>query len=140
MLLIVNFNLEVMGMDTATALGQEVVLTTPNTSSGLTATPTTNSSGVAAATYTASSDLAVGTDVINVTFGALIDTTISITLQGGAVSYYTFAPSGTQSATAGDSVNFVVTARDQFGNAIANGGSIDLSAVGSTTAGFTELL
>ncbi len=99
-------------------------------------TPATNASGVAEATYTASSDLSVGTDVIQVTFGALIDTTISIPLRGGAVSYYTFAPSGSQTATAGDSLRFVVTARDQYDNPIANTGFIDLTAIGSATAGF----
>ena len=77
----------------------------------------TNISGVVTATYTASSDLLNVTDVIEVTFGPFIDTTIAIPLQGGGISYYTFAPSGDVSFTAGGvGVDYTITARDQFGN------------------------
>ncbi len=102
------------------------------------ATPATNASGVASATYTASSDLDVGTDVIQVTFGALIDTTISLPLQGGAVSYYTFTPPDAQSVTAGSNQAFTLTARDQFGNGVLNSADITLSAIGGTSVNFVE--
>jgi hypothetical protein len=96
----------------------------------------TNAGGVAEALYTASDTLSFGTDRIEITYGPINDT-LDLPLRSSLVSYYTLSPTGPQSITAGDSLEYVITARDQFGNAIANSDSIIASAVGSSTAGFS---
>jgi hypothetical protein len=96
---------------------------------------TTNANGIAEALYTASSSTSFGSDQIEVNFN-LVDTTIVLPLQAGIISYYEFSPANDQNITAGDSVNFTLTARDVFGNAVANTLSVNLSTPGSSTAEF----
>ncbi|NOX87447.1 MAG: hypothetical protein GXO77_00340, partial [Calditrichaeota bacterium] len=55
-------------------------------------------------------------------------------LKAGTVSYYTLTPSSDQSITAGGSVSYTVTARDQFGNGVVNSDNVTLSTPGSSTA------
>jgi hypothetical protein len=68
--------------------------------------------------------------------GAVEDTLV-LPLRSSLVSYYTLTPTGDNAITAGDSITFTVTARDQFGNAIANSGSLNLFGVGSSTEEFS---
>jgi hypothetical protein len=57
----------------------------------------------------------------------------TVTLAAGNVAYYTLVPQ-TATITAGGSIQFTVTARDQFGNPVANDDSVSISVLGSTTA------
>jgi hypothetical protein len=96
----------------------------------------TNVSGIAQANYTASDVFSFGSDSIEINYGTLYDT-LSLPLRSSLVSYYTLSPSGDNTITAGDSIAYTVTARDQFGNAIGSDGGIIPDAVGSITAGFS---
>jgi hypothetical protein len=96
---------------------------------------TTNANGIAEALYTASNSISFGSDEIQVSYN-LVNTTIEMPLQAGAISYYEFLPTDDQNTTAGTGVDFTLTARDAFGNAVANTQSVNLSTPGSTTAGF----
>ncbi|MGD9486645.1 MAG: hypothetical protein AB7W47_01360 [Calditrichaceae bacterium] len=95
----------------------------------------TDASGIAEARYTASDSLYYLRDSVEVSFGGILDT-IVLPLKAGKVSYYTFTPSGDNTITAGGSVNFTLTARDQNGNEVVNSDQVTLSAVGSATAVF----
>jgi hypothetical protein len=96
----------------------------------------TNASGIAQANYTASDVFSFGEDSIEINYGTLYDT-LSLPLRSSLVSYYTLSPSTDSTITAGDSIAYTVTARDQFGNAIGNDGGLNLLAQGSATAGFS---
>ncbi|MCK4560868.1 MAG: Ig-like domain-containing protein, partial [Calditrichia bacterium] len=96
----------------------------------------TNVSGIAQANYTASDVFSFGSDSIEINYGTLYDT-LSLPLRSSLVSYYTLSPSGDNTITAGDSIAYTVTVRDQFGNAIGSDGGIIPDAVGSITAGFS---
>ncbi len=119
---------------TAPALPSDAYFGTPGTKI---ATPSTNATGVAEAAYTASSDLALSPDVIGVSDGGTVSTNINLNLQTANVSYYTFTPSGDVNFTAGGNTIFTLKARDQYGNAVANTGSVTLTAVGAAGATFT---
>ncbi|MGD9898885.1 MAG: hypothetical protein AB7T22_07115 [Calditrichaceae bacterium] len=97
---------------------------------------TTDNNGIASALYTVSDSLTYVRDSVEVVFGGVKDT-IVLPLKAGNVSYYTFTPSGNNSITAGGSVGFTLTARDQFGNPVINNDQITLSAPGSATAVFS---
>jgi hypothetical protein len=60
----------------------------------------------------------------------------SVDVVGNSVAYYDFEPAGDQTAQAGDSVSFVIRARDEFGNAVINSDSVIFSAAGSGSAWF----
>ncbi|RMH87116.1 MAG: hypothetical protein D6681_15755, partial [Calditrichaeota bacterium] len=94
---------------------------------------TTDGNGIAEALYTASTDLSYGSDSIDVVSGS-VSSTYVMTLQAASVSYYTFVPSTDQNITAGGSVNFTITARDQYGNGVVNSGTVSISTPGSSTA------
>ncbi|MHB2153751.1 Ig-like domain-containing protein [Calditrichota bacterium GD2] len=96
-------------------------------------TVTTDANGIAEALYTASTSTAYGSDSIDVVSGAVTSTYV-MPLQAGGISYYTFNPSTDQSITAGGSVNFTITARDQYGNGVINSGTVNISTPGSGTA------
>ncbi len=96
-------------------------------------TTITSVNGIVQVIYTTSSDLSVGTDSINVTHLALIDTTFGLPLRADIVSYYTFAPVSDTSFTAGGSLQFILTARDQFGNGVRNNGSAGIDGGAGVT-------
>ncbi len=96
-------------------------------------TVTTDANGVAEATYTASTSVAYGSDSIDVVSGS-VTTNYVLPLQAGAVTHYTFNPSGDQSITAGGSISYTITARDQYNNAVQNSDNVTVSTPGSSTA------
>ncbi|NOX88030.1 MAG: hypothetical protein GXO77_03320, partial [Calditrichaeota bacterium] len=57
-----------------------------------------------------------------------------VNVVSGSVSYYSFNPSGDQSVTAGNAVNFTITARDQYGNGVINSDNVNITTPGSSTA------
>lgn len=57
----------------------------------------------------------------------------TLTLSPGPITHYTIAPQ-TATITAGGSIQFTVTAQDQFGNAVINSDSANINIFGSTTA------
>ncbi len=107
-----------------------------NDNSSATIDKTTGSNGVAEALYTASESISFVNDSIRVTFSGVADT-IVLPLQAAQVSYYTFTPSGDLSVSAGEVTNFILTARDQYGNGVTNNGTVSLNAKGSTSAQFS---
>ncbi len=97
----------------------------------------TNAAGIAEVTYTASTTTQHGNDSIRVSWRGTVVDTIIMPLRPGAVSYYSFAPATSQVTTAGSSLNFTITARDVYGNAVDNSDQITLSAVGGTGVTFS---
>ncbi|HGY56630.1 MAG TPA: hypothetical protein ENK44_13050 [Caldithrix abyssi] len=63
---------------------------------------------------------------------------VDVTGSSPTVTHYTFQPANDTSMTAGGSLSYTITARDQSGTAVANSDSIILTTPGSTTAWFTE--
>ncbi len=96
-------------------------------------TVTTDDNGVAQATYTASTELWYVSDSIDVVSGS-VSTQYVLPLQAGQVSYYTLSPSGNQTITAGGSISYTATARDQYGNGVVNSDAVTVSTPGSSTA------
>ncbi len=94
---------------------------------------TTDANGVAQATYTASTSVGYVSDSIDVATGT-VRTEYVLPLQADAVTHYTFDPSGDQTISAGGSINYTITARDQYGNGVANSQSVTVSTPGSSTA------
>lgn len=78
-------------------------------------------------------------------FGAILDTNamqstteVNYSVDVNAVvDYYTFSPSTDTSLLAGDNLNFIITARDQYGNAIQNSDSVIVSVAGATGVSFS---
>ncbi len=97
----------------------------------------TNSSGVGEATYTASTQTSYIADSIQVSWNGTVLDTIVLPLEADAVSYYEFSPSTDQTTTAGTAISFTVTARDIYGNAVANSDQIQFTALNATGATFT---
>jgi len=96
----------------------------------------TDNNGVAEANYTASTSTSPGSDIIRASFSSLF-VDITLPLQAAPVSYYTFTPAGDSTVTAGDVISYTLTAKDQYGNTVANNGEVTLSAQGSSTAQFS---
>ncbi|MBD3223116.1 MAG: hypothetical protein GF313_00190, partial [Caldithrix sp.] len=96
---------------------------------------TSNANGEASALYTASDSTGFGEDHIRVTTAA-VDDTIRLPLQTGPVSYYALSPSGDQAITAGDTLDYTLTAYDEFDNEVTSQDTVILSASGSSTAAF----
>jgi len=97
----------------------------------------TNASGVAEVTYTASTTTQHVNDSIRVSWRGTVIDTIILPLQPDAVSYYSFSPSTNQTTTAGTTLNFTITARDVYGNAVNNSDQVILSAIGGTGVTFS---
>ncbi len=94
---------------------------------------TTDADGIAQATYTASTSVSYVSDSIDVASGS-VATNYVLPLQAGAVTHYTFNPSTDQTITAGGSVSYTITARDQYENAVTNSDAVTVSTPGSSTA------
>jgi len=93
--------------------------------------------GIASATYT-TGDTA-GTNIVTAlrVDNRADSVQFSIGTVSGGVSYYTLSPTGVNTIVAGDSIAYTLIARDQYGNRVTNSDSVTLSAVGSSTAGFS---
>ncbi len=94
---------------------------------------TTDADGVAQTTYTASTSTSYGSDSIDVVSGS-VTTQYVLPLQTDAVTHYTFNPSTDQTITAGGSINYTITARDQYENAVQNSDNVTVNTPGSSTA------
>ncbi len=100
-------------------------------------TAVTNVSGIGEVEYILGTDIELSPGMVEVSFGALTAQTFSVAVLPAAVSYYEFDPATTQSMSAGDSLTFTVTARDNYGNGVINSDDVIFSAVGSTSATFS---
>ncbi len=96
-------------------------------------TAVTDGGGVAEALYTASDSTGFGEDRIEVSFNTVTDS-ITLPLKAGAVSYYAFSPPGDQTIRAGDTLDYQITAYDQYDNAVVNSDTVIISSEGSGTA------
>ncbi len=94
---------------------------------------TTDADGVAQATYTASTSISYVSDSIDVVTGT-VRTEYVLPLEPDAITHYTFNPAGDQSITAGGSISYTITAKDQYGNGVINAQSVTVSTPGSGTA------
>jgi hypothetical protein len=99
---------------------------------------TTDANGIAFIDYTASTTSG-GNDVIDVTSVPATATQITLSVVADGVSYYAFTPSTAQSVTAGASLQFTLTAKDQYDNDVTNSGSVNLSTQGSSSAVFSPV-
>ena len=97
---------------------------------------TTGINGIAEALYQASDSTSFIDDSIQVSFNGVLDTLV-LGLLPGTVSYYEFTPAAPQVTTAGVGVNYTVTARDLYGNAVNNSDNIVFTLSGSSSAVFT---
>ena len=120
--------------------GEDLVFTRTygsGTFSGLISTNgTTGPDGTAEVIYTLGTNISLSPEIIEVTYPGVLLQTYSIPLQT-TVSYYEFSPAGPQITTAGVGINFTVTARDIYGNAVNNNDTIVFTAQGSSTAVFS---
>jgi len=97
----------------------------------------TTGSGIAEASLT--TGLVAGTNIVT---ALRVDdradsVQFSVVTISGGVSYYTLTPSGDSTIVAGDSIAYTLRSFDQFDNAVANSDTVSLTAVGSSTAGFS---
>jgi hypothetical protein len=96
----------------------------------------TNSNGVAQILYSASTLTSYGSDEIQISSGVATDV-IVMSLLADVVSYYEFVPSGTRSTTVGVALQYVIRAKDKYGNRRTNNGTVNLSTVGSVSANYS---
>ena len=91
--------------------------------------------GIIQVPYTASDNTVLGKDSIHIQVDDdATALTMWLRLRPDNVSYYTFTPANDTSFTAGDSLQFILTARDQYGNGVINSNQIALTTVGSDSA------
>ena len=119
--------------------GQELTFSSLNgdgifLDNGLTSdTSLTDANGAASEGYRASRSTSLGQDSIRVSYLALADT-ILMPLTTGLTSYYSFSPSGDNIISANDSIEYTVTARDQYGNPVPSVSFVNIIPSGSSTA------
>ena len=99
-------------------------------------TVTSSSAGVAQAEWTGSTQTGFVSDSIQVRAGSVQDT-IVMPLVAGSVSHYDFTPATAQTTTAGTVLNYILTARDLFGNSTPNTDRVALSALNGTGVTFS---
>ncbi len=99
-------------------------------------TVTSSSAGVAQAEWTGSTQTGFVSDSIQVRAGSVQDT-IVMPLVAGSVSHYDFTPATAQTTTAGTVLNYILTARDLFGNSTPNTDRVALRALNGTGVTFS---
>jgi len=101
-------------------------------------TDVTDNNGLAAVVYTLGTDVTASPAQIQVSFTGVPNQTVNVTLMNAPVGYYTFLPASDTTMTVGASRSYVLEARDQYGNPVANSGSVNLMPVTSSTAEFSR--
>ncbi|KAA3615015.1 MAG: hypothetical protein D8M58_11225 [Calditrichaeota bacterium] len=98
---------------------------------------TSDANGIAFVDFRADT-VSGGNDVIDVTSAPATAIQITLPVDPGSVSYYTFSPATDSSIIAGVNIQFTLTAKDQFGNDVINNGSVTLDGQGSSTETFSS--